>query len=523
MGSVRNILFIMADQLRADYLSCYGHPFSRTPAIDGLAKRAVRFTRAYVNATVCGPSRMSYYTGRYASSHGSTWNTIPLRVGEPTLGNHLRALGVRTALVGKTHMAADWEGLVSLRVPLSSAEGVLAAECGFEPFERDDGLHPNGRGVDQLAYNRYLRAHGYQGLNPWQSVANAARGKGKRPKSGWLMRNCTLPAIVADEHSETAYTTNRAMDFMRAASSTPWCLHLSYIKPHWPYIASAPYHNMYSADDVIPANRNKSEKKDPHPVYAAYMRHVESKTFSREKVRHAVIPVYMGLLRQIDDHLRRLFAFMKSEGLMDNTMIVLCSDHGDYLGDHWLGEKELFHDEVSRVPLIIYDPDPAAEKMRGKTCNDLVEAIDLAPTFIEAYQGAPLDHILEGRSLLPILRGTKMPKHDAVVSELDYCLRQARVDLGVATDKARAWMVRTERWKYVHFDGFPPQLFDHKNDPRELIDLGRDVAYANVTREHRERLFEWSLGRRMRITISNEAIRASTQNWREHGIIIGEW
>jgi len=523
MASIRNILFIMADQLRADYLSCYGHPHISTPTIDGLAKKGTRFTRAYANATVCGPSRMSYYTGRYVSSHGSTWNSVPLRVGEPTLGHHLRALGVRAAVVGKTHMAADWEGMVSLGVPLTSAEGVFSAECGFEPFERDDGLHPDALASDRLPYNRYLRALGYEGANPWQSAANAAKGNNKRPKSGWFMRNSHLPAIVADEHSETAYTTNRAMGFMRTAGDTPWCLHLSYIKPHWPYIVSAPYHSMYSTDDVISPNRSKAEKKDPHPVYAAYMRHTESKAFAKEKIRQAVVPIYMGLIRQIDDHLRRLFAFMKSEGLMDNTMIVLCSDHGDYLGDHWLGEKELFHEPVSRVPMIIYDPDPAADKMRGKTCNDLVEAIDLAPTFVDAYGGALLDHILEGRSLLPLLRGGNASWREAAISELDYCLRQAREDLGVAPDKARAWMVRSDHWKYIHYEGFPAQLFDLRNDPDELTDLGRDLAYSKVREEHRGQLSEWSLSRRMRITISNDVIRQSTRNWREHGIIIGEW
>jgi arylsulfatase A-like enzyme len=464
---------------------------------------------------------MSYYTGRYVGSHGSTWNTIPLRAGEPTLGNHLRDLGVRTALVGKTHMAADWNGLAALGVSPHTYEGVLAAECGFEPFERDDGLHPGPS--DRLPYNRYLRALGYEGDNPWHTAANAAKGKGLRPKSGWFMRNAALPAAVADEHSETAYMTNRAMDFMRVAGAAPWCLHLSYIKPHWPYIVSAPYHDKYGIDDVIPANRSKAEKRDPHPVYAAYMRHIESKTFSRERVRQAVIPAYMGLIRQIDDHLRRLFAFMKKEGLMDNTMIVLCSDHGDYLGDHWLGEKELFHEPVVRTPLVIYDPDPAADKTRGKKSDALVEAIDLAPTFVDAFQGAPIDHILEGRSLLPLLRGAEAPKRDAVISELDYCLRQARVDLGVEPAHARAWMVRTGRWKYIHYEGFPAQLFDLKSDPHELTDLGRDPACAAVRQEHRDRLFEWSLGRRMRITITDDAIRRGTQNWRKHGIIIGEW
>ncbi|HEY6578355.1 MAG TPA: alkaline phosphatase family protein [Rhizomicrobium sp.] len=521
MGRVRNILFVMADQLRADHLSCYGHKRLRTPAIDALAARGVRFSRAYVNATVCGPSRMSYYTGRSMTSHGSTWNTAPLRIGEPTLGDHLRALGVRTALVGKTHMAADRDGMARLGVVADSREGVLAAEGGFEPFERDDGLHPDESTDADLAYNRYLKELGYDGANPWHSVANAGEGADGATLSGWYMRNARAPARVAEEHSETAYMTNRAMEFIREADEKPWCLHLSYIKPHWPYIAPAPYHAMYGAEDVPAANRSEMERSNPHPVFAAYMRHAESLSFAREEVRAAVIPVYMGLIRQIDDHLARLFAFMEARDLMNSTMIAICSDHGDYLGDHWLGEKELFHEECVRTPLVIYDPAPAADRTRGACDDSLVEAIDLAPTFVEAFGGAAPDHVLEGRSLLPLLRGGARPQwRDVAVSELDYSYRPARADLGVAPDRARAWMLRGARWKYVFYEGFRPQLFDLADDPRELDDRGGDPALAAVREEHADRLFEWLRARRTRITVSNAYV---LKRKRGAGLIIGEW
>ena len=117
MTAPRNVLFIMCDQLRHDYLGVYGHPHIRTPAIDRLAARGVRFTNAYVQSPICGPSRMSAYTGRYMRSHGSTWNGIPLRVGEPTLGDHLAEIGVRNVLVGKTHMVPDREGMARLASP----------------------------------------------------------------------------------------------------------------------------------------------------------------------------------------------------------------------------------------------------------------------------------------------------------------------------------------------------------------------------------------------------------------------
>lgn len=522
LGKVRNILFIMADQLRWDHLSCYGHPRLETPAMDALARRGVRFDRAYVNATVCGPSRMSFYTGRSMSSHGSNWNGVPLRVGEPTLGDHLRPLGIRVALVGKTHMAADAPGLQRLGIPSQSIEGIFARECGFEPYERDDGLHPDSDNQD-FAYNRYLRRHGYDEPNPWHSSANAGEAPDGTVLSGWFLRNAQLPARVAEEHSETAYTTDRAMAFIDEAGDQPWCLHLSYIKPHWPYIAPAPYHAMFGADDVVPVNRDERERRDPHPVYAAYMRHPESESFTRDEVRRAVVPIYMGLIRQIDDHLARLWSFMEARGLFENTMIVVTSDHGDYLGDHWLGEKELFHEESVRIPLILYDPDPRADATRGSASAAFVEAIDLAPTFVEAANGPDLSHIFEGRSLLPLLRNGGGDWRDGVVSELDYSFRRARIDLDVAPARARAYMLRTERWKYVLYEGFRPQLFDLAEDPRELSDRGADPAVESVRRELHERLFEWARSRKSRITVSDSDILRRADTHRSRGVVIGEW
>ena len=351
----KNILFIMCDQLRWDYLSCYGHPRLATPHIDALAAKGVRFTRAYVQSPVCGASRMSFYTGRYVQSHGASWNGVPLKVGEMTLGDYLRPLGLQTVLVGKTHMRADHEGMERLGIDPDSIIGVRVAECGFDPYERDDGLHglgPDGRFDPQVPrYNRYLNDKGYAGDNPWHDWANAAQGEGNRLASGWAMRHARKPARVREEDSETPYMTGRAMDFMREAGDAPWCLHLSYIKPHWPYIAPAPYNDMFGAADVLPAVRSEEERRDPHPIFAEFMDQRVSRTFAREEVREEVIPVYMGLIKQIDDQLGRLFAFMEQRGLLENTMIVFTSDHGDYLGDHWMGDKDLFHEPSVKVPL----------------------------------------------------------------------------------------------------------------------------------------------------------------------------
>ena len=188
----RNVLFIMTDQLRWDYLSCAASTAPATPNIDALAARGVRFNRAYVQGTICGPSRMSFYTGTYMRSHGATCNSVPLRVDEWTLGDYLRPLGLRTLLVGKTHMRADLEGLARLGIDPASTPGRLIAECGFEVFERDDGLHPEPPGAPdalftKVRYNQYLNALGYDGVNPWHRWANSWEDADGTIRSGWFL------------------------------------------------------------------------------------------------------------------------------------------------------------------------------------------------------------------------------------------------------------------------------------------------------------------------------------------------
>jgi arylsulfatase A-like enzyme len=529
-GRTRNILFIMCDQLRWDYLSCYGHPKLATPHIDALAARGVRFTRAYVQSPVCGASRMSFYTGRYVQSHGASWNGVPLRVGEMTLGDYLRPLGLETVLVGKTHMRADREGMERLGIDPNSIIGVRVAESGFDPYERDDGLHaigPDGRYDPQIPrYNRYLNDKGYAGDNPWHDWANAAVGEGNRLASGWAMRHARKPARVREEDSETPYMTGRAMDFIAEAGNRPWCLHLSYIKPHWPYIAPAPYNAMYAAGDVLPVVRSEEERKDPHPLLAEFMERRVAKTFARDEVREEVIPVYMGLIKQIDDQLGRLFAFMQERRLFESTLIVFTSDHGDYLGDHWMGEKDLFHEPSVSIPLIVCDPSAAAEATRGSVCDELVEAIDLAPTFLEVLGADPTEqsHRLEGRSLVPLLAGASLPQwRRYTISEYDYALQPFTARLGIAPRDARLFMVADKRWKLIHAPGFRPMLYDLETDPSEFRDLGADPAHEDQRRRLMAALHVWGLRLSQRTTLSERQTRQRAGTSQRRGILVGVW
>ena len=530
MAKPKNILFIMFDQLRQDYLSCYGHPHLQTPHIDRLATRGVRFDNAYIQSPICGPSRMSTYTGRYVHSHGASSNNVPLKVGERTMGDYLRDAGMGCWLVGKTHMAADAEGMARLGLAPDSVIGARVSECGFDVFERDDGMRPEGPDglydpAGAVRYNQYLRDKGYSGDNPWHDHANSANDGDGNVLSGWFLDNSDLPANIAEQDSETPYLTRRGIDFIKSQGEAAWCCHLSYIKPHWPYIVPAPYHDMYGPAQFLPAVRTAQERATAHPVFAGMMKAPVSTAFSQDRVRDKVLRAYMGLIKQCDDQIGVLLDWLEDTGRMTDTVIVITSDHGDYLGDHWLGEKTFFHNAAVKVPLIVYDPAPQADATRGTTSAALVEAIDLLPTFLDMAGGdaKAVDHILEGHSLLPLLHGgTADQARDYVFCELDYAMRPLADALNLTTREARIFMVADKRWKLIHFEGgFRPMLFDLQNDPQELVDLGADEAHEATRAQLLEALQLWFRRPSQRTTVATGALLAARCKPSRTGVVLG--
>ena len=517
-----NILFIMYDQLRFDYLSCAGHPHLHTPNFDRVAAMGVRFTNAYVQSPICGASRMCTYTGRYASSHGAQWNGFPLRVGEQTLGDHLRREGMDCWLIGKTHMRADAEGMARLGLSPDTTIGARQAECGFDAWVRDDGLW--GQGPDgfyderRSPYNEYLKSKGYPSENPWADFANAGVEDGNIA-SGWMFRNADKPANIHETDSETPWLTRETIEFIKQAKA-PWCAHVSYIKPHWPYIVPAPYHDMYGSEHVPAPLCHDVERDDPHPVFGAYMGNKIAQAFQQEDVRQKVIPAYMGLIKQCDDQLGVLLDFLDETGATEDTMIVLTSDHGDYLGDHWLGEKDLFHEQSVKVPLIIYDPRATADAARGTTCDALVESIDLAATFVEAAGGIVPDHIIEGRSLIPWLNGVVPEWREFAISEYDYSATPQCVKLGLEPRDARLFMVYDGRFKLMHAEGgFRPMLFDLETDPEEFHDLAKGTGHQSDIDRLYGHLATWGRRLAQRVTKSEGDIKAMRGNSMRKGIL----
>jgi len=293
-------------------------------------------------------------------------------------------------------------------------------------------------------------------------------------------------------------------------------------------MSPAPYHNMYGHNDVLPANKHPKELENMHPVFASYVKREDCRNFSDDAMRNNVVPAYMGLIKQIDDHIGRLVKFLEEQGRMDDTMIVFTADHGDYLGDHWLGEKELFHEESVRIPMIVYDPDPASDTTRGMVDNRLIEAIDLLPTFIETAGGEVPEHIIEGKSLLPILHGEEPAEwRTYAVSESEFAPRVATWELGIKPHEARATMIRTADWKYIHHEKFRPELFDLKNDPHEFSDLGDDPDYEDIRAEMRGFMFDSLRQRKTRTTFPDVEIekraKMALSEKPKRPVFIGVW
>ncbi len=246
-------------------------------------------------------------------------------------------------------------GMKRLALDGQNELAVLLREGGFTLVDRHDGHHAE----TDSAYADWLRAQGYDSRDPWTDYVIAVTDEAGATQNGWKMRHARLPARVREEHSETAYTTDQAIGFMQAQGEQPWVLHLSYVKPHWPYIAPAPYHAMYGPEQCLPVAREAAERGNAaHPILREFQNEEVARSFQNDDCIATVRPAYQGLISQLDHHLGRVWDDAGRAGRWDDTLVVFTSDHGDYLGDHWLGEKELFHDCIQRVPFLLFDPSP---------------------------------------------------------------------------------------------------------------------------------------------------------------------
>jgi len=469
-----NVLLITVDQWRGECLSTLGHPTVHTPHIDRLAAEGVLFRRHYAQAAPCGPSRASLLTGMYLQNHRAVLNGTPLDARFTNLALEARAIGYDPALFGYTDQSPDPRLLPPDDPRLTTYEGVLP---GFRAVVHlPEHLQP---------WAEWLAEKGYE------IPANA------RDLYLPVTDGPTAPPVYTAEHTEAAFLTEAVLRYVADQQGAPWFVHAAYIRPHPPFIVPEPYNTMYDPADVpVPVRRATWEDEGAqHPFMAgatsiSWLRGPDDEAGVRQ-----MRATYYGMMSEVDAQLGRLLDGLRAGGL-DRTLVVLTSDHGEMLGDHWLTDKLGYFDSSYYIPLVVRDPRDEARSSRGTVVDRFTENIDLMPTVLD-WLGAEIPVQCDGNSLLPFLAGEEPDGWRREVHwEFDFrdpVNRLAEQMLGISIDQCSLNVIRDERYKYVHFTALPPLFFDLEQDPHEFENRAGHPDYAPLVLEYAQKMLSWRM------------------------------
>lgn len=438
-----NILFITTDQQRFDTLGVNGSAVCKTPHIDSLAASGMNFSRAYTPIPLCSPARMSLLTGLYPHNHGGLSNPDLFRAqnynlspSAPTFVGPLRQAGYRLGYVGKWHVSTR-------HTPL---------DFGFDDY------------VSLEAYNRFRAESGY-------APATA-------PPNRFQINHGTDPAPIS--HSGPRFFANSAVRLLEqyAAAGRPFFLRLDFVEPHHPCVVPEPFASMYDPADIPkwPAFDDPLQNK---PFMQTRLRQIWNTVGMTWKECASFLALYWGSVSQIDHEVGRVLAACARLGIADETVVIFTSDHGDMCGNHRLFEKAyLAYEDVVHVPLVIRYPQVTSP---GSVCDLPVHHfLDLMPTFLEVT-GLPAPKGIDGRSLLPLLRGTS-PTDWPVDIFTEYHGQQ----FGLYSQR----MLKVGRYKYVLNLSDISELYDLEEDPAELHNLIDDPAMRPTLRHLQALLLE---------------------------------
>lgn len=504
LSGQKNILFIMLDQWRAECLSALGHAHVKTPNIDALAADGVLFKQQYCQAIPCGPSRASLHTGMYQHNHRSICNGTPLDAGFSNIALELRKAGYAPTLFGYTDTSLDPRQYAANDPVMRSYEQVLP---GF-----DTGVLLDGENYPWIAD---LKSKGYEfkATEVFKPLALSPeeRGRGRT----------YAPAFFKAEHSSAAFLCDELIKYLSVREQDKWCAHLSFYAPHHPYIAPAPYHAMVDPSDVAPPLRRESRELEAqqHPYLAHSLpnppgagasyagRAHDNLSMDEEEIRQ-LRATYFGMISEVDAQIGRVIDYLKDAGFYENTLIIVTSDHGDQLGDHWQFGKHSYFDASLHVPLIIRDPSEQADAARGQQLDMLTESVDLMPSMLD-WLGLDIPAQCDGRSLLDICRSGHPPAdwRSEIHCEFDFRDHDrfdapGRGIAGLAYDECAVSIIRDRHFKYVHFNAWPALLFDLGRDPHEFENLAQHPDYQQTRLTYLQKLLNWRM-RYERCELSN--------------------
>lgn len=379
-----NVLFIMADQLRADCLGANGNRIIRTPNIDRLAAESANFTSTFVQAPVCVPSRISFFTGRYPHSHKNRVNYTPCDRREVFIQSLLQQAGYQTGSVGKLHF----------HPPTADH----ARSTGFDKVLLDDGVPMTDPYSD---YVKWRNEHDPNAKVPYNATVKG-RVAGQNP----------FRAVIDYEFTETAWVGAKTCEMLRdlAASPKPFFLFSSFFKPHSPHTVPVPFDSMYN-DVEIPLPRPATLEHIqslPKPVQAQILRGKPEYGMDRTMLQW-VHRSYYGGISMVDREVGRILDALEKSGRSRNTLVILSSDHGDQLLEHGLQGKNVFFDQSVHVPLMARYPGRIAPRPHA----DLIETVDVTPTILD-FCGAAIPESIQGGSFSALAadsqRGAYQPR-----------------------------------------------------------------------------------------------------------------
>lgn len=465
MADAKNLLFVFSDQHARHVTGCYGEEVVATPNIDRLAAEGVTFDGAYCPSPICVPSRMAMLTGRWPVRQACWTNDDILPSNLPTWLHAMGAGGHRPVLIGRMH--------------------AIGPDQLHGYAEREIGEHsPNYPGVPR--HDLGVLA----GANDPDPRSLSASGPGR---SAYEAKDEAVVAAAVDWLRERAPAEARAGGF---------CLSVGLMLPHPPYVADPETFARYEGRVPPPRLAPPAEE---HPFFAWWRRDREIAGADPAAVARART-AYWALVERMDAMIGRLIGTLEALGLLDDTLVVYASDHGDHVGERGLFWKHTFYEESAAVPLVMRLPGvlPAGERRAG-----VVNLVDLAQTMLEAL-GAPLLPNADGRSFWPLARDGTAAWRDETFCE--YCTDPVPYWTGGRAVQQR--MIRSGRYKLSVYDGDPPLLFDLAADPDETTDLSRDPAHADILAR---------LDRRIRTDWDPAAVREAMAAARRDKDILAAW
>ena len=437
-----NILFLMSDQHQREASGCYGHPEVKTPGIDRLAARATRFDFTYCNAPVCVPARGSLITGLYPHQHGARILKDALPATSRTIAHFFAERGYRTGAVGRMHFVDE------------------SRRHGF-----DHRIH-------EADFAKTLTAEERERLRKDQGGGGDVIGR---------------PSALETRFFQDDFFARKSVEFLRAHRDQPFVLWSSYLKPHTPLTPLPQYWNLYQPDQLRLPHRPADALTTAFEGHLIRAKERGWYQQSDADCRRALAGYY-GNISQMDSCVDRVYAALEELNLLDRTIVVYTSDHGEMAGAHRMWTKHNMFEQSVAVPLLVSVP---GQSQSAPPRKELIEHVDLFPTLAELC-GFSAPRGLPGRSFAGLLENRKHNPREFAYAEYHFCHSVFTRD-NRYVGKPPILMVRTDRWKLNELNWGRSELYDLAGDPNEsrnVIDAPGNAGIVKELRGIARRIYE---------------------------------